>query len=184
MPGLWICLIITHVRYAFEDASGSKCVRVLNMARLEFWSCLKLAQYATIMPEYTLICLNVPQYARAHLNIDLNKAEYSWMSLNISENPWINCSNYAGVLYMPHFLRYLTVFEYIPPALKVLYSDKLSGDGQIFQVWPYLNSLIKIKLPFSQQEHLQIFPTSLAKSNTCPSLRFLVRERPGTFFLL
>ena len=47
--------------------------------------------------------------------------------------------------------------------LKVLISDKLSGDGQIFQVWPYLNSLIMKKLPFSQQEHLQIFPTSLAK---------------------
>ena len=47
--------------------------------------------------------------------------------------------------------------------LKVLQSDKLCGDGQIFQVWPYLNSLIMIKLPFSQQEHLQIFPTSLAK---------------------
>ena len=27
--------------------------------------------------------------------------------------------------------------------------DKLSGDGQIFQVWPYLNSLIIIYLPFS-----------------------------------
>ena len=32
--------------------------------------------------------------------------------------------------------------------LKVLSSGKLSGDGQTFQVWPYLNSQIKIKLPF------------------------------------
>ena len=47
--------------------------------------------------------------------------------------------------------------------LKVLYSDKLSRAGQIFHVWPYLNSLITIKLPFYQQEHLQIFPTSLVK---------------------
>ena len=42
--------------------------------------------------------------------------------------------------------------------LKVLLSEKLSGDGQIFQLWPYLNLLIIIKLPFSQQEHVQIFP--------------------------
>ena len=32
--------------------------------------------------------------------------------------------------------------------LKVLQSDKLSGDDQIFQVCPYLNLLIMIKLPF------------------------------------
>ena len=46
--------------------------------------------------------------------------------------------------------------------LKVLQSDKLRGEGQIFQVLPYLNSLIMIKLP-SQQEHLQSFSTSLSK---------------------
>ena len=48
-------------------------------------------------------------------------------------------------------------------ALKVLQSDKLSGDGQIFQVGQYLYSLITIKLAFFQQEHLQIFPTPLTK---------------------
>ena len=42
----------------------------------------------------------------------------------------------------------------------------LSGDGQIFQVWPYLNSLIIIKLLFSQQEHVQIFPLP-SPSKTC-----------------
>ena len=50
--------------------------------------------------------------------------------------------------------------------LKGLLSDKLSGDGQIFQVWSYLNSLIIIKLPFSQQENVQIFPLPLP-SKTC-----------------
>ena len=45
-------------------------------------------------------------------------------------------------------------------------SDKLSGDGQVFQVWPYLNSLIIVKLLFSQQEHVQIFPLPLP-SKTC-----------------
>ena len=34
MSGLQICLVILHVRQAFEDASGSKCVWVLNMTRL------------------------------------------------------------------------------------------------------------------------------------------------------
>ena len=34
MPGLWICLIILHLRQAFEDALSSKCARVLNMAWL------------------------------------------------------------------------------------------------------------------------------------------------------
>ena len=46
----------------------------------------------------------------------------------------------------------------------------------MFQVWPYLNSLIKIKLLFPQKEYLQIFPTSLAKWNMCTSLRFFVRD--------
>ena len=48
----------------------------------------------------------------------------------------------------------------------------------MFQVWPYLNSLIIIELPFSQQEHVQISPL-LSSSKTC-ALRFdfaLERER-------
>ena len=49
---------------------------------------------------------------------------------------------------------------------KGLQSDKLSGDGQIFQVWPYFNSLIITKLPFSQQKHVQIFPLP-SPSKTC-----------------
>ena len=44
--------------------------------------------------------------------------------------------------------------------LKGLQSDKLSGNGQIFRVWAYLNSYMKIKLPSFQQD-LQISPTSL-----------------------
>ena len=64
-----------------------------------------------------------------------------------------------------------------------LYSDKLSGDGQIFQVWPYLNSLIIIKLPFSQQKHVQTFPLPLP-SKTC-ALPFdfaLERDPKNTFY--
>ena len=50
--------------------------------------------------------------------------------------------------------------------IKGLLSDKLSGDSQIFQVWPYLNLFIIIKLPFSQQENVQIFSVH-SPSKTC-----------------
>ena len=62
----------------------------------ELWKCLNMGQYASMMPEYTSIFLNM--------------AEYCWMSLSMPENAWINCSNYARVLSMPHHLRYLTGF--------------------------------------------------------------------------
>ena len=67
--------------------------------------------------------------------------------------------------------------------LKGLQSDKLSRDGQIFQVWPYLNSLIIIKLPLSQEEHVQIFPLSLP-SQTCglPSDFVLERDPKNIFY--
>ena len=29
----------------------------------KFWRCLKMVQYASIMPEYGSVCLNIPQYA-------------------------------------------------------------------------------------------------------------------------
>ena len=39
-----------------------------------------------------------------------------------------------------------------------------------------------MKLNLSQPEHLQIFPTSLAKWDVCASLRLRVRERPKKIF--
>ena len=68
--------------------------------------------------------------------------------------------------------------------LKVLESDKLSEYGQTCQVWPYLNSKVKIKLPFSQQEHLQISPTSLTKWIIRASLWFRVRETQKSFSII
>ena len=65
--------------------------------------------------------------------------------------------------------------------LKVLWSNKPSGDGPVFQVWRYLNSLIKIKLPFSKQENLQIFPTSLAMWSMYAFLWFHVRDAKNIF---
>ena len=64
-----------------------------------------------------------------------------------------------------------------------MWSDKLCGYSQIFQVWPYLNLSIIIKLPFSEQEHVQIFPF-LSPSKMCASLPFCVRERPEKYLLL
>ena len=68
----------------------------------EFWICLNMAQYASIMPE----CLNMLQCPSICTNI----AEYCWISLNMPENFWINCSDYVRVLNMPHHLRCLTKF--------------------------------------------------------------------------
>ena len=54
----------------------------------------------------------------------------------------------------------------------------------MYQGRPYLNSLIKVKLPFPRQEHFQIFPTSLTKENMCASIRFGVSDGPEKLFLL
>ena len=82
--------IILHVRQTFEDAFGSKCARVLNMA----W--LHKQRLHRIMSE--------------HGSIGLNIAEYCWMSLNMPDNAWINFSDYARVFNVPHHLRYLAGF--------------------------------------------------------------------------
>ena len=70
----------------FEDVSGLT----------EFWICLNMAQYVPIAPEYASICMII--------------AKYCWMSLNMSENVWINCFDYARVLNMSHRPRYLAGF--------------------------------------------------------------------------
>ena len=80
------------------------------------------------------------------------------------------------------YLFYLLVSTSI--LLKILQSQKLSGDDHMYQGRPYLNSLIKIKLPFPRQEHFQIFPTSFTKENMCASIRFGVSDGPEKLFLL
>ena len=98
MPGLWICLIILHVRQAFENVSGSKGARgSMCKGYTELWICLYKARYATIMPEYALTALNMPE-------------EHGWILLNVPEYVWINCSDYDRVLNVPHHLRYLAGF--------------------------------------------------------------------------
>ena len=88
-----------------------------------------------------------------------------------------------GQAMMPEWIFNASFKIQLSTSLKGLYSDKLSGDGQIFQVWPYLNSLIIIKLPFSQQKHVQTFPLPLP-SKTC-ALPFdfaLERDPKNTFY--
>ena len=62
-------------------------------------------------------------------------------------------------------------------------TDKLRGDGQNFQVWPYLNLLIIIKLPFFQQERVQIFPLpSPSKARALPFDFALGRDPKNIFY--
>ena len=88
MPGLWICLITLHVWQAFENASGSKCARVLNMPQLNVQELHRVPN----MSGNSSICHN-------NAWICLNMAEYCWMSLHMPENAWINCFDNACVLY-------------------------------------------------------------------------------------
>ena len=66
-----------NARQAYKDASGSKCARVLNMARLYMQGLCRILN----MLEYDSIFLNVFQYAWPWLNI----AECPWISLKMSE---------------------------------------------------------------------------------------------------
>ena len=77
MQGLWICLIIWHIRQAFGDASKSKYEysTVVYVRVAQSFEYLIMAPYASIMLEYASVCLNAPQYV--------------WTWLNIAECPWI-----------------------------------------------------------------------------------------------
>ena len=67
--------------------------------------------------------------------------------------------------------------------LKVLQSGKLCGDGQIFQVWPYLNSLIIIKLPFLSKNMANFFCLpSPSKTGAFPFDFTLERDPKNIFY--
>ena len=83
MPEFWLCMIILHFWQAFDDNFGSKWARVWNMAHLN------ISDYGSIIClNNAWICLNMPL-------MFFNMPEYCWMSLNMPENTWINCSGYA-----------------------------------------------------------------------------------------
>ena len=84
MPGRWICLIIFYVWQTFEDSWSSKCVRVLNMARLymkELYRVLNMSEYASICLNNVWISLNIPQYAWSWVVL-LNVPKYARECLN------------------------------------------------------------------------------------------------------
>ena len=92
--GLWIYLVIWLVRLAFENASDSKWVRVLIMTWLYMQGLhrvLHMSEYGSIWLSNNWVCLNV------------------LISLNMPENTWMNCFDYARVYKMSH-LRNLTWF--------------------------------------------------------------------------
>ena len=87
MPWLWICMIILHVQQDFEDDSGSKYARILNMAELYMQGLRRVLS----MSEFGSIHLN-----NACICISLNLPENDWicwMSLNMSENALILLNN-------------------------------------------------------------------------------------------
>ena len=116
---LWKCLNKLLWRFQGSEYTWSsymfrllKMPRVLNIPGFLIWHgcickgytefgiCLNIAQYVSIIHEYVSVYLNVPHYVWTWLNI----AEY------MPKNAWINCSNYARVLNLPHHLRYLSEF--------------------------------------------------------------------------
>ena len=52
----------------------------------------------------------------------------------------------------------------------------------IFQVWPYLNSLIIINLPFPQKEHFQVFPLPSPGKTCVLPIDFALERDPKNIF--
>ena len=67
----------------------------------EFWICLNMPQYVSIMPEYDLIYLNVPQDVMILMSglIFLNVPTYSWKYLNKQLCLWQG-SQYTSLSYI------------------------------------------------------------------------------------
>ena len=103
MTGLWIYLIILHVRKAFEDASCSKYGFICN-SYSEFWICLDIARYATIMPQYALIPLSMPEHGWILLNVP----KYVWKCLN--KLLWF--STCLIITCISHGFEYVSVIKY------------------------------------------------------------------------
>ena len=95
MPVLQICLIILHIREAFEDALGCKYTRGLSMARMYMQGSRRVPNMSgwgsmvSKMPKYVLMFFNMP--------------EHGWILLNIFEFVLLNVSEHFGVLNMRRY---------------------------------------------------------------------------------
>ena len=99
----WLCLSSEYTLSPCMFGKLLKMHRVLNKPWLWIWHgcickgyaefriCLIMAPCISIMPEYALMFLNMPEY------------DWILMSLNMSEHSWLNCSDYARVLNMPRY---------------------------------------------------------------------------------
>ena len=88
MSRLWIHLIILHIQQAFEDASGCKYAKVLNMTRLYIQGLHKVLN----MCENSTICLNNAWIASEYVLMYLNLSKHGWILLNVPEYTW-KCLN-------------------------------------------------------------------------------------------
>ena len=105
MEGFWVCLI--NVWRGFQWASGSKCARAQNTARIwikegytECWICLNKSEYTLIISQYAWICLNNGLYDWI-TSVNLNKQSFAYARiLNVSDaghcikSPYILLSSY------------------------------------------------------------------------------------------
>ena len=95
----WMCANILE-NFWINCSDYAKSLKITDhlTGSAGFWRCQGLSRvpYASIMPEYAWICLNVSQYTWTWLNI----ADCPWIYL---QNAWINCSDYARVLNIPRY---------------------------------------------------------------------------------
>ena len=99
MPGPWIYLIILHVRQALNLPGFWIRHSCICKGYAEFWICLNMAQYASVMPEYALMFLNMPEHGWVLLNVSICLNKLFWLCQG---------SQYASSSYLTGFCQYLT----------------------------------------------------------------------------
>ena len=103
MPNHLTCSTGFWRHLGFKMCQGSE-YRTAVYARVTQSS--KYVELASLCLNNAWIPLNIPYYPL----ICLSMTEYCSVSLNMPENGWINCSDYARVLNILPHLRYLTEF--------------------------------------------------------------------------
>ena len=107
----WKCLnklfcLCQGSEYAWSSYMFDRLLKMpQTLNKLGFWirhSCIckryaefRMSDYGSIHLNNSWICLIMPYRP----SICLNMTDYCWMSLNMPENAWISCSDYAKVLF-------------------------------------------------------------------------------------